>query len=150
MGDGELRDELHGQVQSQGLTKQVCLLGIRNDVPDILNAADLFVLSSRYEGHPLCVMEAMAAGLPVLSTSFAGADEMVEHGQTGWLVAQGDPTAIASAMLQARGAPELLCEMGKTGSARARSRFDVEAMSRAYENLYITRLQKSRSGTFVS
>ena len=74
------------------------LLGNVERPDDLYRAADLFVLARRYEGFPFAMLEAMAAGLPVLATRFGGADEMVEHGREGLLVSGGDIDGLADAI----------------------------------------------------
>lgn len=107
-GDGPLRAALATRIASFGLTRHVRLLGTRADVPWLLNAADLFVLSSDIEGMPLVVGEALACGCPVVATDAAGVADMV--GPHGHIVPRGDAAALARAMLHAlqagRGGPE--------------------------------------------
>ena len=109
---------------------------------DILRASDVFVLSSRWEGNPMSVMEAMAAGLPVVSTGVGGVPELVQHGATGLLVPAGDAHALAEAMVQIGRKATLRAAMGEVARQTALERFDVRAMSGAYANLY-TRLLRS-------
>src|SRR5215213_11405780 len=97
VGIGALRSELERQIGASGLQKRVHLLGTRSDVPEILNAADVFVLSSDYEGNPLSVMEAMAAGKPMICTAVGGVPESVEDG-CGLLVPPRDAQALSRAM----------------------------------------------------
>jgi glycosyltransferase involved in cell wall biosynthesis len=93
VGDGELRRQLEAQAAELGIATRVRFLGIRRDVPDALAASDVFVLASNYEGHPLSVMEAMAAGLPVVATAVGGIPELVKQGESGLLVPAGDGEA---------------------------------------------------------
>ncbi|HDN80641.1 MAG TPA: glycosyltransferase, partial [Chloroflexi bacterium] len=95
VGDGPLRPELEAQVKALGLKQRVCFLGVRTDIPEILAAADVFVLSSRWEGNPLSVMEAMAAGKPVVATVVGGVPELVEDGVSGILVPPQGTEALA-------------------------------------------------------
>jgi glycosyltransferase involved in cell wall biosynthesis len=97
-GDGPERGQLERLISSLQLTDRVRLLG-NVERPDLLyRAADLFVLPSQYEGFPFAMLEAMAAGLPVVATRFGGADEMVEHGREGLLVSSGDVDGLAGAI----------------------------------------------------
>lgn len=98
-GDGPLRDALAQQVARQGLNHAVLLAGARNDIPELLRAADVFVLSSRIEGMPLAVGEALASGLPVVATAAAGVSELA--GDTATLTPTGNPQALASALRNA-------------------------------------------------
>ncbi len=93
-------------------------MGYRADVPDLLAAADLFVLPSRFEGLPLAVLEAMAHGLPVVATRVGGTDEVVIDGVTGRLVGPGDPDALAAAIGDVLGDPDHARALGLKGQAR--------------------------------
>jgi glycosyltransferase involved in cell wall biosynthesis len=121
----------------------VHLLGLRSDVPEMLNAADVFVLSSDYEGNPLAVLEAMAAGLPVISTAVGGVPELVEGG-CGLLVPPGDAQALSKAMSCMLANAETRITMGKASAARALERFDLKVMTKAYEDLYGELVAKER------
>lgn len=138
VGDGELRPAVEEMVNAHGLIDRVRFMGVRADIPQILNASDIFVLSSRYEGNPMSVMEAMAAGLPVISTAVGGVPELVEDGISGILVPPEDPTALKQAIQKLIEAPDVRQQMGKRARETARERFDACAMTRAYEALYET------------
>ena len=94
-GHGELEAALRRELAERKLTDRVRLLGLRRDVPRLLSAADVFCLTSRFEGFPNAVAEAMAAGLPVVCTRFEGVEEVVQDGRTGLLVGVGDDEALA-------------------------------------------------------
>src|SRR5438045_1699978 len=81
VGEGVLQAELEAQAKRLKLTRQVHFLGLRADVPDVLGAMDIFVLSSDWEGNPLSILEAMAAGLPIVSTAVGGVPDLFENGQ---------------------------------------------------------------------
>jgi glycosyltransferase involved in cell wall biosynthesis len=135
IGEGELRRALEAQATALGIAARVRFLGIRRDVPDALAASDVFVLASDYEGHPLSVMEAMAAGLPVVATAVGGVPELVTEGKTGLLVPAGDADALAAAMtrLAARALRE---SMSRRARERAVRDFGVQTMVDAYARLY--------------
>jgi glycosyltransferase involved in cell wall biosynthesis len=135
VGVGALRSELERQIGASGLQERVHLLGRRTDVPEILNAADVFVLSSDYEGNPLSVMEAMAAGKPVVSTAVGGVPELVEDG-CGLLVPPRDAQALSKAMSHMLENPSARRSMGEKSARRAVERFDLRVMTEAYEDLY--------------
>ena len=99
-GEGSLRHDLLEQIDRLGLTPDVHLLGLRQDVPDVLSAADALVLSSAWEGMPGAVMEAMAAGLPVVATRVGGVPELIEEGESGFMVEPRSPAMLAEAMLR--------------------------------------------------
>ena len=119
-GEGMLRDELEEQHQALRLGDRVRLLGFRDDVPDLLRAADLFCVSSYLEGMGTSTLDAMAAGLPVVATNVGGIPEIVEERVTGLLVPPRDPAALAEAVLALAGDPALRLAMG--GRARERVR----------------------------
>jgi glycosyltransferase involved in cell wall biosynthesis len=136
IGDGALRRRLESQVQSLGLSHQAHFLGLRTDIPEILRATDVFVLSSDFEGNPLCVMEAMAAGLPVVSTAVGGVPALLESGKEGLLVPPGDSQSLSNAMMSLLQNHELRNLWGRAAARRAKERFDVSTMVRAYEEVY--------------
>ncbi len=144
VGEGELRSELEEEVRALGLAGKVSLLGLRVDIPEVLSAADVFVLSSDWEGNPLSVMEAMAAGRPVISTAVGGVPELVEEGKSSLLVPRGNVSALARAMSLLAKDQGLRMNMGRAAYERAMERFDLRAMTEAYANLYETALAKNR------
>ena len=136
IGDGTLRVGLQAQIFASGLQKQVQMFGTRGDVNKLLSAADVFVLPSSYEGNPLSVMEAMAAGKPVIGTNVGGIPELVTDGREGLLVPSEDEPSLRAAMLTLISNPELREQMGRAGSQRAFQEFDSVTMTRRYERLY--------------
>ena len=116
------------------------LLGTRDDVPALLAEAGIFVLSSRSECLPMSVIEAMAAGLPVVATAVGGIPELVEHERTGILVPPGDARALAAALSRLAGDAGLRQRMGEAGRARAEEHFDVSGFRRAHVELYARQL----------
>jgi len=142
-GDGDLRGALEAQVGQQGLRGRVHLLGIRRDVPALLAAADAFVLSSTWEGNPLVIMEAMAAGKAIISTSVGCVPELVEAG-CGRLVPPGDPGALASALAWIASDRAVAVAAGAAARAVADRRFDVSVMATAYAELFRTVGRASR------
>jgi glycosyltransferase involved in cell wall biosynthesis len=142
VGDGPDRAEVEAAVRSLGLADRVELAGSRADVPDLLAAADLFVLSSRSEGAPFSILEAMAAGLPVVASEVGGVAELVAHGETGLLVPAGDPAPLADALRTLLVDPGLRSRLGAAGRARARERFDLRALRGAHVELYARELAR--------
>lgn len=114
VGHGDKEAALKGKVQQERIAG-VHLLGYRRDVPSILNAADLFVLTSRREGLPRCIMEAMAAGKPVVATRVRGNRDLVEDKVTGYLVELGDVEGLARALAQLTEDKQLRRKMGEAG-----------------------------------
>lgn len=98
LGNGHLRDSMQAFIRSNGLRSRVSLLPGICDIRSHLRRAWVFALSSRYEGSPNAVLEAMAAGLPIVATSVGGVPEILRDGQTGLLVEPGDPVALAHAL----------------------------------------------------
>jgi glycosyltransferase involved in cell wall biosynthesis len=136
IGDGVLRQQLETQAKSLGVFDQVRFLGVRTDIPDALGATDVFVLSSDFEGNPLCVMEAMASGLPIVSTAAGGVPDLFENGNQGLLVPPGDCQALSNAMTFLLRNQEARYAMGLAAARRARTKFDVATMVQAYEEIY--------------
>jgi glycosyltransferase involved in cell wall biosynthesis len=139
VGLGLLEKELRREVQKRGLEPAVRFLGWRDDVPTLLAAADLVVLPSLFEGLPLFILEAMAAGRPVVATSTLGTDEAVVDDVTGRLVPPGNPQALAAGVLEVLTYPELAARWGAAGRERWRHEFTAERMVRqtvaVYEDL---------------
>jgi glycosyltransferase involved in cell wall biosynthesis len=129
VGDGPQSACLEGV---QGLD----LLGERDDVPDLLATADVFVLPSKSEGMPISVLEAMAAGLPVVASAVGGVPEVVVDGETGFLVPPGDPEALADALGRLLADGELRRRMGAAGRRRAELRFDLPRFRQDHLQLY--------------
>jgi len=136
VGDGTLREKLEEQVNNLGLARQVHFLGLRTDIPDVLGAMDVFVLSSDYEGNPLSVMEAMAAGLPIVSTAAGGVPDLFESGKEGLIVQPGDVQGLSNSMSFLLGNRELRQSLGMAAPRRARENFDVATMVQAYQEFY--------------
>jgi glycosyltransferase involved in cell wall biosynthesis len=135
-GEGPLRADLELRAKALGVGARVRFLGARRDVAEVLRASDIFVLSSEWEGNPLCVMEAMAAGLPVVSTRVGGVPELVRHDETGVLVSPGDANALSAAIQRVLRDAEMRASMGLRAAAVARQMLDISTMVLAYANLY--------------
>jgi glycosyltransferase involved in cell wall biosynthesis len=125
-GDGPQRDELERLVAER---EGVRLLGSRGDVPDLLAACDALCLLSDAEALPISILEAMALGLPVVTTDVGGTTEAVVHAETGLVVAPGEA---AGALARLAAQPEWARELGERGRARQRERFSGEAMVEGY------------------
>jgi glycosyltransferase involved in cell wall biosynthesis len=136
LGEGSLREKLVAYIREHGLERRVHLLGKRNEIPECLAASDVFVLSSNWEGNPLAVMEAMAAGLPVVGTAVGGVPELLESGQQGILVPPGDCAAFTEAMRTLLNDPEKRTAMANAALAHAIATFNVERMVLGYESIY--------------
>lgn len=135
-GEGPERPALEAQARTLGVRDRVHFLGYRQDIPDLLAMCDLFVLPSLFEGFPLSILEAMAAGKPVVATAIGGTDEAVIHGETGLLVPPADPIALAQAIQAALSAPGFGKQLGAAGRARVRREFSAEGMVQRVSQIY--------------
>jgi glycosyltransferase involved in cell wall biosynthesis len=145
VGRGLLESRLRARVRALGLESQVLLVGQRSDTPDLIAAADLFVLPSLFEGLPLVVLEAMAAGLPVIGTRVCGTSEAIVDGETGRLVPAKDPTALAQAILECLGNAELLEQWGQAGQRWLAREFSAARMARQTAALYLELIRRAES-----
>ena len=136
VGDGDLRADIEALVAELGLDGQVRLLGSRSDVPEILAASDYFVLNSRYEGLCVAIMEALAAGLPVVATGVGGIPEVVDTGSTGLLVPEGEPEKMVGALSTMVRDEAFRRACARRARRDALERFDVRLMAEECEALY--------------
>lgn len=143
IGDGSLRPKVLEYIRSCDLEHRIHLLGKRGDIPECLAASDVFVLSSDWEGNPLAVMEAMAAGLPVVATAVGGVPELVESGVQGILVPSRDGAALTEALRALIGKEERRKSMARAARARAISAFNVDRMAQGYAEVYQDALEGS-------
>ncbi len=147
-GEGRLSAELAGLVDDLGLGGRAELIGVRDDVPRLLAAADALVLASAWEGLPNVVMEAMAARLPVVATNVGGVPELVDDGRTGLLVPPRDPESLARAMAAVMElSPSARGAMGDRARASVVDRFSPERVGRQWLELLdscSTRVRRSR------
>jgi glycosyltransferase involved in cell wall biosynthesis len=136
VGEGELRGALVETARALDLGERVRFLGVRSDIPRILQAADVFVLSSRWEGNPLAVMEAMAAGRPVVATAVGCIPELLSDA-TGRLVPPGDVAALEAAMFLFASDLAAARVAGAAAARMAQERFDVSRMAGGYAQVYL-------------
>lgn len=134
-GGGDQAD-LRKLADNLGISSRVHFLGVRTDIPELLAASDVFVLASRYEGNPLCIMEAMAASLPVVAPRVGGIPELVSDGVEGFLVAPSQVAPLAEAMDLLIQDEALRARLGAASLKRALNNFDVVHMVEGYEKLY--------------
>lgn len=128
VGEGFLRPEVEAAIADAGLGDRVHLAGFRADIRPALAAADLFALSSYNEGMPWVLMEALAAGLPVVATDISGSRACVEDGVNGRIVPPRDPAALAAACAELLGNAPLRAEMAAASRRMAAERFDESRM----------------------
>lgn len=143
-GDGELRPAVEREIARLGLGGVVQLLGWRRDVPQLLQAMDAFLLTSRFEGLPRAVLQAMAVGVPVVATEVDGTPEVVEHGLTGWLVPPGQPAGAARGVLTLLADAELRARCAAEARRRLTRDFDIREMVRTLDRLYLRQLEATR------
>ncbi|MCL5105316.1 MAG: glycosyltransferase [Armatimonadetes bacterium] len=143
IGQGSLESDLRRQAASAACNRSKCtrenvqFLGVRRDIPDIMNAADGYVMSSAWEGMPVTLLEASAAGLPIVATDVGGNREVVRDGSAGFIVEPGNPEALAEAMRGMMNIPLAeRREMGRAGRAFVESEYGLERMVDNYERLY--------------
>ena len=132
VGDGPLRAELEADAASLPFA----FLGDRDDVPELLAGFDVFAFPSLFEGLCLAVIEAQAAGCPVVATPVGGIRETVIDGETGLLVPARDPAALAASICRLLDDPALADRLAREGRRRARARFSVERMVEGTLQLY--------------
>lgn len=145
-GEGRLRDELLALHAQLGLGDRVRFLGARLDVPDLMRACDLFVLSSSREGLSVTLLEAMRAGKATLATAIGGNPEAVADGVNGRIVPGGDPDAFGAALAGMLGDGAALAAYGAAGERRWREQFTAERMVGTTEQLYRTVLAERNPG----
>lgn len=138
VGDGPLRQDLTQQVSALGLTNRVTFTGVRRDVPEILQAVDVFALTSVSEGASITLLEALASGLPAVVTAVGGNPEIVRDGIDGLLAPRGDDAGLAAAMIALLADPARAAEMGRAGAAHVHARYRLEDTVQRYDQLYRT------------
>lgn len=136
-GRGPLLDALQQLTQQFGIASRVSFLGVRQDIPALLTAADGFVLSSAWEGLPNVVMEALAAATPVVATQVGGVSELIQPGKSGFLVPARNASALSEAMRRFMSLPfDRRQEMGVTGQNHIATHYSVRAMGERWMALY--------------
>ena len=135
-GDGDLGLALRDRAAALGLTARVHFLGVRRDVGNLLNAADVFVLPSLWEGLPLALVLAMGAGVAVISTTVGGIPELIEDGRTGLLVRPADSIELGRALSRLIAEPDLRRRLAGAACAALRPRFGVDACITSVTALY--------------
>ncbi len=136
VGSGDRLSDYRARAARLGIADRVHFLGERRDVPDCLAGMDIFVLPSLNEGMGRALIEAMAAGLPVVASRVGGVPAVLEDGRSGRLVPPGDADALAAAIGALLAKPEDAMALARAGSARIGERFGAGAMVRAIESVY--------------
>ncbi|XBO40526.1 glycosyltransferase [Alsobacter sp. KACC 23698] len=145
VGAGPLESALAADVEAAGLSHAILRLGRRDDVPDLMAASDLLVLPSLFEGLPLVLLEAMAAGLPALATRVPGSADAVRDGESGVLVPPGDPPALAAAIIALLRDPARRAALASSARRRFEADFTAARMARETLALYRRLLSVARA-----
>ena len=135
-GDGRLQPQVESEIHDRGMQGIIVTLGWRDDVADLLHASDVFLLTSLFEGLPRVVLQAMAAGVPVVATAVDGTPEVVEDGVTGLLTPPGDPVAAAERVLRMASDAELRTRCVDEARRRLTGEFDIHGMVQELDRLY--------------
>lgn len=143
VGDGPLRPELEKEASSLGLGASAIFLGDRQDMPAVLASLDVAVLTSDSESLSNVILEAMAAGLPVVAYSVGGNSELLSH-QRGALIPAGNETSFADAVEKLLADSALREQLGRNARQFANENFSLDRVRQRYEELYVTLLQKKR------
>ena len=146
VGEGPQRPALEAQRRELGLENRVVFTGFRQDIPAWLGICRLFVLPSLYEGVPISLLEAMAAGKPVIASAIPGNDEAVTHAETGWLFAPGDAGSLVKAIKLLLADQNLAQRLASAGQARVQREFSSQAMNQQIMQVYTELLEKTRKG----
>lgn len=133
VGGGYERENLEKQRDSLGLTDSVFFLGTRTDVPSLLKCFDILLMSSKYEGHPVGTLEAMASGLPVVATRVAGLRDVIQDGINGFLVEPENPEALVEGLEKLIFNVDLRGSMGRAGQRFVEEHFSIQQCARLYE-----------------
>lgn len=136
IGDGSQRDSIEHFIEDAGLSGLVWLPGSRDDIPDLMQALDIFVLPSLAEGISNTILEAMACSLPIVATDVGGNAELIEQGKTGKLVPADEPLAMAKALGEYLTMPSMMRAHGAAGRVRIESEFSLDKMVQSYLAVY--------------
>ena len=147
IGDGELRSRLEQRVAQLGIAERTRFLGWTHELAPMLADADVVVLTSRNEGTPLALIEAMAAARPVVATNVGGVPQVVQDGQSGLLCSPGDVNSIAAAISTLLVQRELADRLGSEGRRRVLGRFGIPAMITAHAELYADMIHRYQNPT---
>ena len=144
VGDGPLRDEVEETIREFKLEEKVILTGLRRDVPRLMSAMDIFLLTSKWEGLPRVLPQAMSMGIPVVATIADGTAEIIENGKTGFLCETGDINRMAAVCLELLNDSKLRDEIGDNGKKQVRREFDVKLMIKEIDHLYTESLKNKK------
>ena len=137
VGGGPCRSEIEAAIERFGVGGLVALAGPRTDIPDLLAAADVFVLTSIREGLPVSLLEAMAAGKAIVAASVGGVPDAISDGETGLLIPPGDAAAAAGAVCRLLDDPALRSSLGRSAVRVAEERFSIDFVARLVGETYV-------------
>jgi sugar transferase (PEP-CTERM/EpsH1 system associated) len=144
VGDGEGRAELENFAAEQGLKHAIIFAGLRQDVPRLLRAMDVFALSSLSEGMPITVLEAMCAALPVVATRVGANPELIAEGETGFLVEPRADEQMAERLARLMVDRGLARRFGAAGRRKVEQQYSLDVMLRRYEELYLSLMSRTK------
>jgi glycosyltransferase involved in cell wall biosynthesis len=149
-GSGPLEVEAKALTSSLGLDDVVHWLGERSDVPSLFSIYNFFVLPSSWEGFPIVILEAFASGVPVIATDNLGARELIETGQNGWLVPNGNIEALEQSILNVFTRPSLVATVSSAAKKLIDNEYALEKMISALECIYETEIRKLTNANLAS
>jgi glycosyltransferase involved in cell wall biosynthesis len=150
-GHGGQYEQIADKIQVLDLDEQVKLLGVRGDIPALLQAADALILSSLWEGLPNIILEAFCSHLPVVATNVGGIPELIEHSKNGLISSAGEPLALADTMINMMSqSPKKRNALAAVAFRKVEDFFTVDKMINEWENLFIVLLRKkARHGSLI-
>lgn len=147
VGQGSLLEVTKKLADELGLEDKVHFLGVRRDIPELMNVADAYVMSSAWEGLPMVLLEAGACGLPIVATGVGGNAEVVLNDKTGYIVPPRNTEALAAAMAKLMALPEAERKMmGQAGRAHVETNYSLDRVVDQWEALYRELLQRKGIG----
>jgi glycosyltransferase involved in cell wall biosynthesis len=143
VGDGPLKASLARTISKAGLGKCVHLAGVWPDTSEVYPALDIVVQTSNSEGMPLTLLEAMASGCPVIGTAVGGVPEIIEVGETGFVYAAGDSTAMAEGVINLLLSASMRHQMGKAARMRVKEKFNLQRNIQLTAEVFLTLIQRN-------
>jgi starch synthase (maltosyl-transferring) len=143
-GEGPMREALRRQAARLGIGPRIHFVGWQPDMPRLLAATDIVLLSSRWEGMPNIVLEAMAAARPVVTTEVHGVRELLGECDQGQITTAFDAGAFVESVVHIAGDPDLATRLGRLNQQRASNRFSIDRMIAAYVSVYDSLLERSQ------
>ncbi len=140
VGDGHLKNKLQVRAKELGIERKVLYLGVRDDIPNILTALDIFVLPSIIEGLSYSILEAMASSLPVVATDVGGNSELIKNGENGYLIPPKKPEILADVLFRLVSDEKLRESLGKSARQRVQEKFSLQEMVQSYQRMYVAGL----------